>query len=65
MLVIGYRNREFDINKISNVLKKHLEITVVEARSMAQTIKKGQSVKLPNDFVLEDDLKDLGIIIQA
>ena len=65
MLVIGYRNKDFDINKISNVLKKHLEISVVEARSMAQTIKKGQSVRLPNDFVLEDDLKDLGIIIQA
>ena len=65
MLVIGYRNKEFDIHKISNVLKKHLEISVVEARSMAQTIKKGQSVKLPNDFVLEDDLKDLGIIIQS
>ena len=63
MLVIGYRGN-VDWNKVREVLKRLTDMTATEVNDAVARIKKGHSVTIPNDFVLHDELRDLGITIK-
>ena len=62
MLVIGYKTGA-DFNSAAKVIIKHMSISLQEASKLCDRIKKGESVSLPNDFVLRDDLKELQFLI--
>ena len=56
MIVIGYRpNANFV--EAQNVLKKHTQFSISDIKHMLEHIKEGQGVKLPDDFVLREDLE--------
>lgn len=60
MLVTGYRaNANFEQAKLA--IKKHTQFSLAESKQLCDAIRDGQSVKLPDDFVLREDLEDLGI----
>lgn len=62
MLVTGYKaHANFDKAKLA--IKKHTQYTLLESKQICDAIRDGQSVTLPDDFVLREDLEDLGIKI--
>jgi hypothetical protein len=62
MMVIGYRpNANFA--EAQNVLQKHTAFSVRDIKNMLDHIREGQGVKLPNDFVLREDLTDLNFLV--
>lgn len=62
MMVIGYRpNANFV--EAQNVLKKHTTFSITDIKHMLEHIKEGQGVKLPDDFVLREDLTDLNFLV--
>ena len=62
MIVIGYRpNANFD--EAQNVLKKHTQFSISDIKHMLEHIREGQGVKLPDDFVLREDLEDLNFLV--
>ena len=63
MLIIGYRGT-VDWSKVREVFKRLTDMDSAEVNSTVARIKKGQSVLIPSDFVLHDELRDLGITIK-
>ena len=63
MLIIGYRGN-VDWNKVREAFKRLADMDASEANAAVAIIKKGQSVLIPTDFVLHDELRDLGITIK-
>jgi hypothetical protein len=63
MLIIGYRGN-VDWNKVREAFKRLADMDASEANAAVAKIKKGQSVLIPTDFVLHDELRDLGITIK-
>ena len=63
MLIIGYRGN-VDWTKVKDAFKRCTDLTAAEISDMANRIKKGQSVSISYDFVLHDELKDLGLLIR-
>ena len=62
MIVIGYRpNANFIEAK--HVIKKHTNFSFDDIKNMLDHIREGQGVKLPNDFVLREDLTDLNFLV--
>lgn len=64
MLVIGYK-KPVDWSKVKASFKKCTDMTTQDIEKAVKVIKSGQPCHLENDFVLEDDLKELGILIQS
>ena len=64
MLVIGYKS-PVDWAKVKASFKKCTNMTAQDIEKTVKTIKSGQVCQVENDFVLEDDLKELGILIQS
>jgi hypothetical protein len=63
MLIIGYRGT-VDWSKVKSVFKRCTDMPAAEIEKTVALIKKGQSVTISTDFVLHDELKDLGITIK-
>jgi hypothetical protein len=62
MMVIGYKpNANFA--EAHNVLKKHTAFSITDIKHMLEHIREGQGVKLPDDFVLREDLEDLNFLV--
>jgi|TARA_Y100000022_G_C12975058_1_gene250862 hypothetical protein len=62
MNVIGYKaNANF--LEATNVIRKHTTFSGSDARNIVEHIKEGNSVKLPDDFVLREDLEDLNFLL--
>lgn len=60
MLVTGYRaNANFEQARLA--ISKHTKFSLAQSKEICDAIKDGKSVKLPDDFVLREDLEDLGI----
>jgi hypothetical protein len=60
MLVTGYRaNANFEKARLA--INKHTQFSLTQSKQICDAIQNGQSVKLPDDFVLREDLEDLGI----
>ena len=63
MFVTGYRaNCNFEQAQLT--LKKHTQFSLSECKAIVDAIREGQAVKLPDDFVLQEDLEDLGIKVK-
>ena len=63
MMIYGYRGT-IDLSKVRNAFKKHTELTATEIETHVKTIKSGGTVNIPADFVLFDDLKELGLFVK-
>jgi len=63
MYVTGYRaGANFDQARIA--ISKHTHFNLSESKTICDAIQEGQAVKLPDDFVLREDLEDLGIKVK-
>ena len=62
MLIIGYKGN-IDWNKVRAAFKKCTAMTPQEIEKIVKIIKSGQSMQIPEDFVLHDALKELGILV--
>lgn len=62
MTVVGYRGKLNTAGVISALIK-HANMTKNEAHTVAKKIESGQSVSFGSNFLLEEDLKDLGVLV--
>ena len=62
MLVEGWRAGASSIEAVQ-AIHKHTGFTLQKSRELVKQINSGQVVKLPDDFVLREDLKDAGFIV--
>jgi hypothetical protein len=62
MLVIGYRGA-VDWAKVKAAFKRCTAMSQTDIDRVVKVIKSGQTISLANDFVLNDELRDLGILI--
>jgi ribosomal protein L7/L12 len=63
MYVIGWRAGAKTIQAITAV-QKHTGLSLVESKRLIEDVLAGNSRKLPNDFVLREDLEDCNFIVQ-
>ena len=63
MLIIGYRGSP-DWKKVRESFKRCTSMSDSDIQKAVALIKKGQSLPIPNDFVLHDELKELGLFIR-
>lgn len=59
MYITGYRAGVKTIDAISAV-KKHTGKSLLESKQLIEAAIEGKAVELPDDFVLREDLEDLG-----
>jgi len=63
MLVTGYKaNANFLEAQL--VIKKHTKYSTSDAKQICEAIKEGKAVKLPDDFVLREDLEELSFTVE-
>lgn len=62
MIVIGYRPSA-NFVEAQNVIKKHTQLSTSDVKQILEHIKEGKGVKLPDDFVLREDLEDLNFLL--
>lgn len=62
MLVIGYRGN-VDWSKVKAAIKRCTDMNSDEINKIVKQIRDGMGVNLQDDFVLNDELRDLGILI--
>ena len=63
MLIYGYRGN-VDWAKVKASFKKCTSMTATDIDKLVKQIKNGASTQLDDDFVLHDELKDLGILVK-
>ena len=63
MLIYGYRGT-IDWNKVRAAFKKCTSMTATDIDKAVKQIKSGSSTQIEDDFVLHDELKDLGILVK-
>jgi ribosomal protein L7/L12 len=59
MIIVGWRKGARTIDAIQAV-RKHTGMSLKESKNLIETALEGEVVKLPDDFVLREDLEDLG-----
>ena len=62
MMVIGYKPNANFI-EAQNVIKKHTTLRLGDVKQIVEHIREGNGVKLPDDFVLREDLEDLNFLL--
>tara|TARA_B100000035_G_scaffold155659_1_gene132574 strand:- start:392 stop:583 length:192 start_codon:yes stop_codon:yes gene_type:complete len=62
MMVIGYKPNANFI-EATNVIKKHTNFSISDVKQIVEHIREGNGVKLPDDFVLREDLEDLNFTL--
>lgn len=62
MIVLGYK-AGVNFTEAARVLKKHTNMDANSVKKTIDSIKNGQGVTLPDDFVLREDLEDLNFLI--
>lgn len=63
MIITGWKSGVKTIDAVLAV-KKHTSMSLQESKQLVESALEGQAVKLPDDFVLREDLEDLGFNIQ-
>ena len=63
MYIIGWRAGAKTIEAI-NAIRKHTGMTLPESKRLVEDVLSGHTRKLPNDFVLREDLEDCKFIVQ-
>ena len=61
-MVIGYKPNANFI-EAQNVIKKHTTLSLGDVKQIVEHIREGNGVKLPDDFVLREDLEDLNFLL--
>jgi ribosomal protein L7/L12 len=59
MYITGYRAGVKTIDAI-NAVRKHTGKSLLDSKRLIEAAVDGKSVQLPDDFVLREDLEDLG-----
>jgi ribosomal protein L7/L12 len=59
MYITGYRAGAKTIDAI-NAVRKHTGKSLLESKRLIEAAVEGEPVQLPDDFVLREDLEDLG-----
>jgi hypothetical protein len=62
MIVVGYKP-EANFVAAQQVIRKHTQFSHSDAKHIVEHIKEGNAVKLPDDFVLREDLEDLNFLV--
>lgn len=62
MIVIGYRPSA-NFLEAQNVIKKHTSLNTSDVKQIVEHIREGKGVKLPDDFVLREDLEALNFLV--
>jgi hypothetical protein len=62
MTIVGYRGN-LNLKAVADVLNKHANMTKSEAANMAKKIDDGQTLSFETNFLLEEDLKDLNVLV--
>jgi hypothetical protein len=63
MIILGYRGSP-DWSVVKLAFKQHTTMTFQEITKVVSSIKSGKVVTIENDFVLHDELKDIGFILK-
>jgi len=63
MLIIGYRGT-IDWAKVKHAFKRCTSLEQEEINRIVAMIKKGQTYQVTEDFVLREELKELGVIVE-
>ena len=63
MLIEGWRTGAKAIDA-TIAIKKHTGLSLYKAKKLVERILEGETIELPNDFVLRDDLRDAGFIVR-
>lgn len=62
MVIHGYRAGT-NFAKVATVLRKHTNMDSKTLKQVVDDIKEGKGVRLPDDFVLREDLEELDIFV--
>ena len=62
MVVLGYRTG-VNFNEVASVLRKHTNMDAKTVKKTVLDIEAGKGVKLPDDFVLREDLEELNLLV--
>lgn len=64
MLIVGYKSTA-DFNEGTKSVLKHTDFTANQTKKLLKDLKEtGLGVALPDDFVLREELEDLGFILR-
>jgi ribosomal protein L7/L12 len=63
MYITGWKSGVKTIDAIQAV-RKHTNLSLAEAKRLIEDAIEGKSVTLPDDFVLREDLEDLGFKVR-
>jgi hypothetical protein len=63
MLIYGFRGN-VDWSKVRTSFKRCVDLGQTEIDRIIKQVKSGQTVLVPDDFVLHDELRDLGLLIK-
>lgn len=63
MLIFGYKGTP-DWTKVKAAFKRCTDLSPSEIEKAVKQIRTGSTVQIPNDFVLHDELKELGILVK-
>jgi hypothetical protein len=63
MIVLGYKSNA-DFAQAGSVIRKHTNMDAKTVGSLISRIQAGEGVRLPDDFVLREDLEDLNFLVK-
>lgn len=63
MYVIGWRAGAKSVEAI-NAVRKHTGLSLTESKQIIEDVLAGNTQRLPDDFILREDLEDCRFIIQ-
>ena len=62
MMIIGYKGVP-DWKKVKESFKKCTDMQPTDIEKIVKSVKSGKAEPIPNDFVLYEDLKELGLLV--
>lgn len=62
MIVTGYKTSA-NFYEAQLVIQKHTDLSASDVKTIMKNIQQGTAVKLPDDFVLREDLEDLHFLL--
>jgi hypothetical protein len=62
MIVTGYKTTA-DFYEAQLAIQKHTNLSAGDVKTIMKNIRQGDAVKLPDDFVLREDLKELDFLL--
>jgi hypothetical protein len=63
MLIMGYRGT-VEWSKVRAAIKRCTEMTAPEIEKIVKNVKDGKAQTIPNDHILYEDLRELGLLIK-